>query len=274
MTLGQKIVHYRVNAGMTQKRLAEVLGITPTRLNYWEKDKREPDVKMLNSLCDALKVDGDILLGRVQLDDRPVGSELALLQKYRSADPHIQRIVDVALEPFDARAEEPDDGNRPTLTVIEGGKGADDGDPFMMLDIYDQPSAAGLGNILDIPVAESQQYPREVVPRGTDYGIKISGHSMEPLIADGATAFVHETVRLEEGEIGIFIHNGEAFCKKLVRDAENRRVILHSVNPHYGDRVVDENLEQFKIVGRVLGSYPEYQAPPDEDAEWEDGEDG
>ena len=41
MTLGEKIVYYRDKKGWTQKALAERMGITPTRLNYWEKDKTE-----------------------------------------------------------------------------------------------------------------------------------------------------------------------------------------------------------------------------------------
>ena len=62
MTLGEKIVYYRDKKGWTQKALAERMGITPTRLNYWEKDKREPDLKMLNLLCRTLEVDPKILL--------------------------------------------------------------------------------------------------------------------------------------------------------------------------------------------------------------------
>ena len=64
MTLGERIVYYRKKAGFNQKGLAEALGISATRLNYYEKDKREPDIKMINALCKALNVDGDTLLGR------------------------------------------------------------------------------------------------------------------------------------------------------------------------------------------------------------------
>ena len=62
MTLGEKIVHYRNLRGFTQKGLAEMMEISPTRLNYWEKDKREPDVKMLNLLCKTLRIDPGYLL--------------------------------------------------------------------------------------------------------------------------------------------------------------------------------------------------------------------
>ena len=75
MTLGEKIVYYRDKKGWTQKALAECMGITPTRLNYWEKDKREPDVKMLNLLCRTLEVDPKVLLSDEETEKAPAPSE-------------------------------------------------------------------------------------------------------------------------------------------------------------------------------------------------------
>ena len=75
MTLGEKIVYYRDKKGWTQKALAQRMGITPTRLNYWEKDKREPDVKMLNLLCRTLEVDPKVLLSDEETEKAPAPSE-------------------------------------------------------------------------------------------------------------------------------------------------------------------------------------------------------
>lgn len=75
MTLGEKIVYYRDKRGLTQKALAERMGITPTRLNYWEKDKREPDVKMLNLLCKTLEIDPKALLSDEETEKAPAPSE-------------------------------------------------------------------------------------------------------------------------------------------------------------------------------------------------------
>lgn len=75
MTLGEKVVYYRDKKGWTQKALAERMGITPTRLNYWEKDKREPDVKMLNLLCRTLEVDPKVLLSDEEIEKAPAPSE-------------------------------------------------------------------------------------------------------------------------------------------------------------------------------------------------------
>lgn len=75
MTLGEKIVYYRDKRGLTQKALAERMGITPTRLNYWEKDKREPDMKMLNLLCKTLEIDPKALLSDEETEKAPAPSE-------------------------------------------------------------------------------------------------------------------------------------------------------------------------------------------------------
>lgn len=63
MTFAEKLVHYRTNKNMTQKALAEALDITPTRLNYWEKGKREPDIQMIGQLAKILDVSANVLIG-------------------------------------------------------------------------------------------------------------------------------------------------------------------------------------------------------------------
>lgn len=69
MTFGERLVAARKEKGYTQKELAEKLSITPTRLNYWEKDKRNPDVDMIWKLIEVLNISGDWLLGR---DDKAI----------------------------------------------------------------------------------------------------------------------------------------------------------------------------------------------------------
>lgn len=62
-TFGQRLVFAREQCNISQKELAEKLGITPTRLNYWEKDKREPAIDMIKSLAQILGVGTDFLIG-------------------------------------------------------------------------------------------------------------------------------------------------------------------------------------------------------------------
>lgn len=62
-TFGQRLVASRESRNLSQKELAEKLGITPTRLNYWEKDKREPAIEMIKAIAQALDVDTNYLIG-------------------------------------------------------------------------------------------------------------------------------------------------------------------------------------------------------------------
>lgn len=78
MTFGERIVFYRGKKKINQKQLAKILGITPTRLNYWEKDKRQPDVSMIKAISDALEVSPDILIGNAPDESEQIKNPLNL----------------------------------------------------------------------------------------------------------------------------------------------------------------------------------------------------
>ena len=125
-------------------------------------------------------------------------------------------------------------------------------DGFVDYRVYDQPAAAGLGNYLDDPAYHIEQYPANVVPDGADFGIRISGTSMSPDIPDGCTVFVQSRSSIEPGSIGIFLLNGEAYCKKLTVDRERGQIRLVSINKAYQDRIIEE-CDDFSTMGLVLG---------------------
>lgn len=122
------------------------------------------------------------------------------------------------------------------------------------IDVYDQPAAAGLGNYLDQPDSHVEQYPDGVIPPDADFGIIISGDSMEPKIHNGGTVFVQASLSIDPGKIGIFVLNGQSYCKKLAVDHDKRQIRLVSLNPRYKDIIVGE-YDAFRTVGRVLGQW-------------------
>ena len=120
------------------------------------------------------------------------------------------------------------------------------------IEVFDQPAAAGLGNPVDIPPSHTEQYPSDYVPPKTNFGVRISGTSMEPKIPDGATVFVQATPVLDNGEIGIFVLDGKSYCKRLKKDEETVR--LHSINPKFEDIDIPP-FSELRTLGRVLGGY-------------------
>jgi phage repressor protein C with HTH and peptisase S24 domain len=89
------------------------------------------------------------------------------------------------------------------------------------------------------------------IPDGADFGIRISGCSMEPLIHDQSIVWVKSQKTLEDNDIGIFILDNEALCKKLELDHDKRKVRLISLNQEYEPIIVEKH-QSFEIVGKVL----------------------
>ncbi len=50
LSVGEKIVAYRQLLGLSQKELANQLGIAPSTLGCWERDKRQPPERVLKEI--------------------------------------------------------------------------------------------------------------------------------------------------------------------------------------------------------------------------------
>ena len=67
-TLGKRISANRKRLGLTQDRLAELLGVTAQAVSKWENDQSCPDIGTLPRLAEIFGISTDELLGR----ERPV----------------------------------------------------------------------------------------------------------------------------------------------------------------------------------------------------------
>jgi SOS-response transcriptional repressor LexA len=86
----------------------------------------------------------------------------------------------------------------------------------------------------------------DTVPSETDYAVRVSGDSMTPRFVDRQIIFIHEQPYVEDGEVGIFALNGDAYCKRKVDDK------LLSLNPRYKPIKLRE-WDEFRTFGKVLG---------------------
>ncbi len=86
------------------------------------------------------------------------------------------------------------------------------------------------------------------IPKGADYALTVRGDSMEPLIKDGSIIFYKEQPVVENGEIAIIeIGGGEVTCKKFYFNGE--KVILRSINDKYEDMIFDNGV---RVIGKVI----------------------
>ncbi|MBK0348933.1 cI-like repressor [Aerococcaceae bacterium zg-ZJ1578] len=114
------------------------------------------------------------------------------------------------------------------------------------VDVYGAVSA-GTGVELYDEVVETIQYPAPVPNH--DIALKVSGDSMAPLFQDGEVIFVRKKQEINNGQIGVFIVNGQGFLKKLYKGSDAVKLI--SLNPNYEDIVLTEH-DDIHVVGVVV----------------------
>lgn len=124
--------------------------------------------------------------------------------------------------------------------------------PLQTIRVYTNSASAGFGEYLEDSDYEDVEVPSEVAA-GADFGITIHGDSMMPRINDGDVVWVKSQDSIETNEIGVFILNGDALCKKLVLVAG--KFFLRSLNDKYRDIPIGED-DTLKVIGKVLCSTP------------------
>ena len=258
-------------SGYSQKEIAEKLGVSKSSVTNWVKGKNSPDVELVLPICKLLNISVREFYGEPDAEEpqaiKKAPSDLSeeahkIAKSYEKLTDHGKGAVKAILG-YEEKAlahhiqQEDGGGNIVTLpTSKRNGRG------FIEIKVYSQPAAAGLGNYLDEPDYRIEQYPPKVIPQKTDFGVIISGDSMEPKIHDGGTVFVRAMPAIDPGQIGIFILDGKAYCKKLAVDQDNRQIRLVSLNPNYHDILVGED-DSFRTLGRVLGQWtPGYKQDP------------
>lgn len=117
---------------------------------------------------------------------------------------------------------------------------------------YEWPASAGNGVFLDSEEYTEVEVGSEV-PLSATFGVPLSGDSMEPEFHSGDSVWVHQQQSLEDGEIGLFMLNGQAYVKKL--ESGKRSIQLISLNKAYPPMRVDAS-DSFRVLGKVVASTP------------------
>ena len=102
--IGSRIRMFREARDLTQKKLAERIGISEARLSNWEQGANRPDVDFLALICEALCVSPSEMLDFQLPPDDFNDMERKIIAQYRKK-PDMQRAVNILL------GIEPDDKN-------------------------------------------------------------------------------------------------------------------------------------------------------------------
>lgn len=94
--IGKRIRKYREDRNLSQKALADKIGVSNSRISNWEKGINRPDADILADLCVALEVSPSELLDVRLSTDELTDQEKKVIQAYRTK-PELQQAVNILL---------------------------------------------------------------------------------------------------------------------------------------------------------------------------------
>ena len=228
--LCERIRFYRERAGMEQKTLAKLIGVTGNAVSNWENGRGRPDINLLPDICRALNVTMYDLFDMEDPSIRYSAGDQIFLDQYKQLSPGHRMAVDQMVD---------------TLLKVQIAESV----PLIRrLTFYQKSLAAGLGDPTEID-DEGQPiflYASREVDRA-DCVFTVNGDSMEPEYHNGDMVLVSripDAPDLQPGEVGAFIVGNETYIKVYREEG------LESLNPKY-PIMHFHDAESVYLIGRV-----------------------
>lgn len=258
--------------GLTAAAVSRGTGISQTVFSEWKKGKSQPKIDKLTKIADFLDVSVEYLLGNTpsirswDFDAKPgerknividaltsLISEDALdeirdndfqfqhleelltsesIKKYRNLDEYGKKAVESIIDVEYERCE----SEKPAPTI-----------PIRLSTL---PVSAGTGEFLTDSTTTTIYVLETYLSDQADFAVRVKGDSMEPHYHDKDLLLVKAQDVIEQGEVGIFVVNGEGFVKAL---GEN---VLISFNPKYKD-IPLHDYDDVVCYGKVIGTTQE-----------------
>ena len=218
----EKLKARRKELKMTQKDIADQLGISYQAYSAWERGVKKPSKEKIKRLEQILRV--------------PKGyfTEIEIVRLYNVLSDKGQNQV---LEYTRKLVQEE---SRKIVTVSED---------LYEYHVYEKMSAGIGASVYDDQNYDTVYFNKELAH---DFASWVSGDSMEPKYHNGSVALIRETGFDYDGAVYAIVWNSQTFIKKVYREEEGLRLV--SINKAYKDIHIpyDENP---RIVGKIVGDF-------------------
>jgi repressor LexA len=212
--------------GLTQEKLADVLGVTQQAVGRWEKDLNMPDNDILVKIADFFHVSIDELLGRPQLKKGLLGNFGDDSQHATAAKIARQILSD---------EEKKEKG---TLIPVLGS------------------IVAGIPITAVEDILNWEEITEQMAHCGKHFALRVKGHSMEPKFIEGDTVIVKETPCVDSGRVAVvLIDNEDATLKKV--NITEAGITLIGYNPAVYEPHFYSNQEIKDLPVQIIGEVVE-----------------
>lgn len=223
----EKLKARRKELKLTQKDIADKLGISYQAYSAWERGVKEPSKEKVKQLEQILNV--------------PKGffTEIEIIRLYNSLS---------------------DDGKAQALCYVKSIVQKEQCKNSISISgklyeyhVYEKMSA-GIGS----SVYSDQNYDTVYFDEelAHDFASWVSGDSMEPKYQNGSVALIRETGFDYDGAVYAVVCNSQTYIKRVYREEQGLRLV--SINPNYQDIFLSYD-EEPRIVGIIVGNFTPFE---------------
>lgn len=253
MSFGNRLKTARQNKKMTQKELANIIGVKHNSISNWENDQNYPGPDTIELLCGLLDISPNYLLSG-KTGDSPTLTEI---RSSKASPPEVTYAVATWKREYqehtDKYARLDDYGRKAVdaLTEIELARVKYEQEELERVDYNniitisksDFAASAGTGIYLGPESFSQIKVCKNNLTKKAKFAVPVKGNSMNPDFYDGDILLVGEE-QPKMGEFGIFTLDGEGYVKMLGDG------ILIPMNTNYPNIKMNDSI---RCNGKVLG---------------------
>lgn len=218
-----KLKARRKELKLTQKDIADQLGISYQAYSAWERGIKEPSKEKVNRLEQLLKV--------------PKGyfTEIEVVRLYNTlSNKGKNQVVEYARDLVQKEK------TRQVMSVSE---------KLYEYHVYEKMSAGIGASVYDNRNYDTVYFNEELAH---DFASWVSGDSMEPKYQNGSVALIRETGFDYDGAVYAVVCNNQTYIKRVFREEDGLRLV--SINPKYEDIFISYD-EDPRVVGVIVGNF-------------------
>ena len=243
--IANNIRKYLKEQNMSQKQLAELIGIRPSTLSDYLNLRSNPSHGVIQKIADVF----DIVKSDIDTTYKESNNITTIYDQLQP--PRQEKVLNYAEEQLEEQNK-----NTSKVSSIEDYKIKYNNNlenekiPFTRIGA----TGAGIGEELcDDVIKETVYFDKNEVDEElietADFCVYVNGDSMEPAIKRDSYAFVRRINEIRNGLVALIIYDGTALIKKL--DINGDSIDLISLNPKY-ETIKVEPHHQFKLIGKIV----------------------
>ena len=223
----EKLKARRKELKMTQKDIADQLGISYQAYSAWERGVKEPSKERVNRLEQLLEV--------------PKGyfTEIEIVRLYNTlSNKGKDQVVEYT------RNLVKKEKTQQVISVSEN---------LYEYHVYEKMSAGIGASVYDDRNYDTVYFNEELAH---DFASWVLGDSMEPRYQNGSVALIRETGFDYDGAVYAVVCNNQTYIKRVYREEEGLRLV--SINPRYDDIFISYD-EDPRVVGVIVGNFMPFE---------------